>query len=134
MLNNNKIRIMTKLALYEKREGREDIRTSHYYKMDYIRYHLLKTIVSTTCGFLLIIILGTLYYAETLIDDIMNINYQKLGGQIVLVYIGLLIIYILCTVAIVSNKYLKSRKNLSKYNKELNALKEIYSKEDSEVY
>lgn len=134
MLNNNKIKIMSKLAIYEKGKGKEDIRASYYYKADYIRLNLLKTIVSTTCGFLLIVILALLYNAETFINEAMNINYQKMGGQILLVYIGLVAIYILCSFFIATNKYQKSRKNLSKYNKSLNELKEIYSREETEVF
>lgn len=134
MLNNKKIRIMSKLAIYEKGKGKEDIRASYYYKADYIRYNLLKTIVSVTCGYLLIIILATLYHAETFINQAMQIDYKKLGGQILLVYIGLLIIYILCSVLITTRRYHRSRKNLRRYNKGLKELKEIYSKEDTEVY
>ncbi|MDF2593610.1 MAG: hypothetical protein K0S75_3076, partial [Clostridia bacterium] len=42
MLNTNKVRLMTKLALYETKEGKEDIRLSKYYKTDYVRYQVIK--------------------------------------------------------------------------------------------
>ena len=46
MLNNRKVRLMTKLAIYEKEDGKEDIRLGRYYRGDYVRYQLLKTIVA----------------------------------------------------------------------------------------
>lgn len=48
MLNDRKIRLMTKLALYERKEGKEDIKLSKYYRTDYVRLQVLKTVVAVT--------------------------------------------------------------------------------------
>ena len=57
MLNTKKIRHMTNLAIYEKKEGREDIKLSTFYKSDYVRYHLLKTCISATIAYLLVLVM-----------------------------------------------------------------------------
>jgi hypothetical protein len=51
MLDYKKIRLMTKLAVYEKKDGKEDIHLSKYYKTDYVRYQVLKAIITSTIGY-----------------------------------------------------------------------------------
>ena len=51
MLDKRKVRLMTKLALYEQKEGREDMKISAYYKKDYISMKTVATILWTTVGY-----------------------------------------------------------------------------------
>ena len=50
MLNNRKVRLMTRLAIYEQTEGKEDVRISKYFRTDYVRLNVLKSIVAVTVG------------------------------------------------------------------------------------
>ena len=43
MLNENKIKMMTKMAIYEKNEGRQMIKNSRYFKGDYVAFGVLRT-------------------------------------------------------------------------------------------
>ena len=43
MLNNEKITLMTKLSLYEQKNGKKEIKSSKYFKSDYM---LLKMVSS----------------------------------------------------------------------------------------
>lgn len=133
MLNNNKIKIMTKLALYEQGNGKNDIKTSHFYKMDYIRYSALKTIVSTTVGFILLLTLVGLYNVEYFINKATEVNYRQLGTNIMILYIVVVTAYVVLTMIITSIKYKNTRKNLVKYNKDLKELNEIYKNEKNDT-
>ena len=42
MLDEKKIRLMTELAKYEKKHGKEDLRISRYYRSDYLGLALLR--------------------------------------------------------------------------------------------
>ena len=44
MLNENKIKMMTKMAIYEKNEGRQMIKNSRYFKGDYVAFGVLRTL------------------------------------------------------------------------------------------
>ena len=50
MLNEEKIRIMTRAAIYEQGKGEEDIKITSYSRSDYIRYNMLKTLIGVTVG------------------------------------------------------------------------------------
>ena len=47
MINNEKVKLMTKLAIYEKK-NEEDIKLSKYYKVDYVKHNILKTLITVT--------------------------------------------------------------------------------------
>ncbi len=132
MLNTNKVRLMTKLALYETKEGKEDIRLSKYYKNDYVRYQVIKSIISATVGYGLILLLIFIYKSENLIRNAVTLNYKVIGTYILGIYIIVIAIYGLGALAGYSIKYDMSRKKLSRYYKLLKRLNKIYNEETPE--
>jgi hypothetical protein len=132
MLNNNKIKLMTKLALYETKEGKEDIRLSKYYKTDYVRYQVIKSIISATLGYALILVLVFLYKSEYIIRNAVILDYKSLGIYILGIYIIVIALYGLGSVVGYSIKYDASRKKLARYFKLLKHLNKIYKDETPE--
>ncbi len=130
MLNNDKIRIMTKLAIYENKSGKEDIKLSQYYKRDYLRLQILNTIVFTTIGYFLVILLVGLYQSEYLIQEAVKLDYKAIGLYILGIYAMLITIFILCTIIGYTIKFESSRKKLAGYNKGLKYLRRIYEEEN----
>lgn len=130
MLNNRKIRIMTKLATYEEKKGKEDIALSKYYKTDYVRFNILKTIMSATLGYLLLLIMIAVYKSEYLIENAVDLDYKSIFTTILGYYLIILTIMIVGTLIGYSIKYDKSRKQLSQYFRMLKKLRMIYREED----
>lgn len=127
MLNFKKIRLMTKLAVYEKKEGKEDIYLSKYYKTDYVRFQVLKSILSATVGYALIIAMIALYKMEYLIRNAVTLNYKLIGTYILGFYIMIVTVYGLGSALAYSMKYDTSRKKLSRYFKLLKRLEKLYN-------
>lgn len=130
MINIRKTRLMTKLALYETGEGREDIRLSKYYKTDYVRLQILKTVLAVTIGYILILLMVGLYKSEYLIAEAVNLDYRAIGITVLVIYIILLTIYIVGTIIGYSIKYDLSRGKLTWYFRLLNIMKKIYREEE----
>jgi len=133
MLNSDKVRLMTKLALYESKEGKEDISLSKYYKTDYVRYQIIKSIICATIAYILILILIFLYRSEYLIANAVTLNYKVIGTYILGIYIIIATLYGLGSAVGYSVKYDKSRKKLSRYYKLLKRLNKIYKDETPET-
>lgn len=133
MLNSKKIRLMTKLAVYENKDGKEDIHLSKYYKTDYVRYQTLKSIISATVGYILILLLVGLYQMEFIIKNAVTLDYKTIGAYILGIYIMVITVYGLGSILIFSLRYDKSRKKLSKYYKLLRRLNKVYSDENGET-
>jgi len=129
MLNNRKIRIMTKLALYEEKDGKEDIKISKYYKTDYVRLQVLKSVVSATVGYVLILLMIGMYKAESIISDAVKLDFVRIGQIILGFYIMIITVYAISSIIGYSIKYDNSRKYLSKYYKSLKKLSNIYREE-----
>ncbi|GCA66104.1 hypothetical protein KGMB01110_05400 [Mediterraneibacter butyricigenes] len=51
MLNENRVKLMTRMAAYEEKKGKEDIPISSYYRKDYVGLNVLITILWTTIGY-----------------------------------------------------------------------------------
>ena len=133
MLNNRKIRLMTKLAAYEAEEGREDIRLSKYYKTDYVRLQILKSIIATTFGYLLLLVMIFIYKSEYLIENAVSLDYRSIGMTVLGYFIVLQTMSIIGTLIGYSIKYDRSRKKLSKYFNLLKRLRIIYKEEDGSL-
>ncbi len=129
MLNNHKVRLMTKIAIYEKEDGKEDIRLGRYYRLDYVRYQLLKTIVAVTCGYLILVLLTILYNMEYLIAEAVKLDYATIGRTMLGIYLILVLTFGGLACIGYTIKYNRSRKKLAKYYRMLKKLRTIYRDE-----
>lgn len=130
MLNIRKTRLMTKLAIYETGEGKEDIKLSKYYKTDYVRLQILKTIMAVTFGYLFVLLLVAIYKSEYLIEQAVNLDYKAIGTTVLVIYIVLLTVYIVGTIIGYSIKYDLSRGKLTRYFRMLKVMRKIYKEEE----
>ncbi len=126
MLDNKKIKLMTKLAAFEEGKGKEDIKISKYYKTDYVRYQVIKTAVSITLGYLLVLLLFGMYHAEYIISKIVTLDFVRIGQYLLGFYIIIMAIYVTGAFIGYSIKYDHSKKNLSRYYKLLKRLNRFY--------
>lgn len=129
MLDEKRIRIMTRLALSEEKHGKENFNIGKYYKSDYIRYSLLKTILAVTFGYVLILGMIALYHAEYLIANVARIDYRALGIYILGIYLLILVVYSGITVLISVVKYAKAARFEKKFGNVLGMLHKLYEDE-----
>ena len=133
MLNERKIRLMTKLSLYEKKEGKEDLKLAKYYKGDYARFQAWRTGIAVTIAYVLILIIAAVYKAEYFLDNAFNIDYEALGKKVLGIYVLLMAVYVIIAMLVYSLKYSESRKKLARYFRMLRKLNHFYLVEDGFV-
>ena len=97
LLNENKIKMMTKMAIYEKNEGKSMLKTAKYFKGDYIAFGVLKTVIATTFAGVILLAMYFLCNAEGMIRDINNLDYIGLAKKFALYYVIMLIVF--CVIA-----------------------------------
>ena len=51
MLDEERVKLMTRLALYEQTKGQEDFKISAYYRKDYASLHVICSLISVTIGY-----------------------------------------------------------------------------------
>lgn len=133
MLNNRKVRLMTRLAMYEQDEGKEDVRLSKYFQTDYVRLQVLKTVVAITFGYLLVLLILVVYHSEYLIRDAVILDYRGMIMRYAGIYVIIVTVY--CSMAMIGYmiQYRASRKKLAKYFRMLRRLRSMYREEDGEL-
>ena len=115
MLNEEKIRWMTKASIYEKRQGRIDLGRNEYFMGDYVRLHLLKNGISLTIAYILLAGLYAVYKIEEIFDMAANMQLGLLLKEMLLLYIILLVIYTGIGIVYYSWQYQSIRKQVKNY-------------------
>lgn len=132
MLDNRKITLMTRLALFEKESGKEDFRLARYYRADYIRFEMLKTFVCTTTAFVLTAGMLAVYKAEYFLRQAADMKYGKFLLLVLAGYLLFLTGSELVTFFVSSHHIKASRKKLEKYYYNLRALRKYYKENEEQ--
>lgn len=130
MVNGEKVILMTRLAMYEQSLGREDLDKGKYFKSDYVKYNCLKTIVSTTVLFWIIVIAYVYYNLGTIMEELANMDYLSIAYKIVLYYGLICLVFLIFAWVLYSYRYIKAKPKLIKYNQNLKKLIDFYDKKD----
>ena len=130
MINEEKVKIMTKLAMYEQGRGRKHLPVSRYYRSDYIGLALIKNFFLVTIGYVLIVAAVAVYFGEYLLENIHKMNLIMLGVYIVIGYLIVLVMYSILTYIQYSVKYFRAKKSVREYYQDLTRLEKIYGREE----
>lgn len=135
MVNEEKVRLMTQLALDEKRFYKDELDESGYFRSDYIRSNILKVLLGYSISYLLIMGLVAMYYVDYLFTNAVQMDMQSMVWLAGSIYVGLLLIITLFCVLFYTTKYTNNRKRLRKYMMEIDKLQKFYrdSKENKET-
>ena len=126
MLNNEKIILMTKLSLYEQKNQKKEIRSSRYFKGDYMSLKMLSSFICVTIAYLLCLVLWFMYKSDQVISKLTTTG--RLIGLIVaiiLIYIIVTVIYMIFSYAFYLHRFKMIRENLKEYNGDLKTLHRI---------
>jgi len=129
MLNSDKVILMTKLALYEQKEGKKEIPISHYFKGDYISIHMVGSFFAITISFIIGFALWVICKADYLILNVTNMDLVALGKRILVIYLIVLAVYLVLSYIYFAYKFKKIRQNLKVYN---GGLKKLHRLQDEE--
>ena len=127
MINENKVKMMTKMAIYEKNEGKKMLRTAKYFKGDYVSLAVLKSTIATTFAFIIVALMVVLCNTESIIRQINSMDYAALGKKIIVYYVLALIVYVVISGIYSAYQYDKTRSGIKKYVMRLNKLERFYN-------
>ena len=130
MLNGDRIRLMTEMAIYEKREGRTDEQVDAYFKSDYLSAELLKSFLAATIVFLMLIGVYCLYHFEELMLTIYSLDLNQLIRQILTRYFLFLAVFLVITLIVYVRRYNRTRRNLREYYRNLKELSAGYERNE----
>lgn len=129
MLNEERIKLMVKLASYEEKEGKEDLKVSSYYKKDYVSLNRWCSFIWTTIGYVISIGLLGVMFMEELLENLTLKNGIIWTVAIVIGYILVVVIYSVIAHDFYQKKHTKARQRVKQYSHQLLVLNKLYEKE-----
>ena len=129
MLNEERIKLMTKMASYEANEGRKNVAIGNYFRGDYIGLQVIKSIINATIAFAIMFAMFVFYDFEVFMADIYKMDLLQFGKTIMTVYLVFMVVYGFVSYGIYTYRYTKAKKSLKIYYNNLKKLSYLYDKE-----
>lgn len=130
MLNEERVKLMTRMASYESKEGEEDLKISAYYRKDYVSIHVIWTVIWSTIGYIIAGAIAVMAFWEKLLANMNTKNFVLLAVIAIVAYLIVLIISGMVTNKICKEKHNRARQRVKKFNHDLLVLKKMYEKEN----
>lgn len=130
MLDEERICIMTRMASYEAGEGKEDMPVKQYYRKDYISYQMIRSFISSTISFCILLLFWGMYNIENIMKKVAATDLPRLGILILVLYISFIVLYEIITVVVYSRKYTKATEGMKKYHADLKKVMKLQEKEE----
>ena len=122
VVNEEKTRIMIKVARHEKELGEKVINEGSYYKSDYVHLHTLSVIFNFSVAYALVLALLALYNIDYIFLNFVTINYIKLFIEIFVPYLSIIIACALVSGIYYTDQYKRDREKIKEYYSELKRL------------
>lgn len=134
MVNEEKIKLMTKMAIYESQEGKKDLEISHFHICQYIHIETVRAFILNTIAYCIVIGLGLLLFLDKVMDLIHHRGYQKYLILLFLLYLIFIMVEVMYTRARAKRRYEEAIPRVWSYKKNLTKLYYMYElKEETEV-
>ena len=130
MINKDRVRTMTRLAIYEEGQGISDDKMNGYFKNDYIVGHMVGSFVSGTIACLLIALVYCCYHYDTLLIQLFENQLMGLIRTAATLYAAFMIFFLAVSFFVYLWRINALKGRLDRYNRRLEHLKESYEKED----
>ncbi|TCK90583.1 hypothetical protein EDC19_2352 [Natranaerovirga hydrolytica] len=125
MLNEEKIKLMTKLAIYEKNIGYKDFEVNEYFKHDYILKNNLKTRIFVTLACAMLFGGHALLEIFVFLEERQSIDFIRYGLTYGALYLVIIICYSILSTKIYATEYKETQLRLSGYKKVLKKLNQF---------
>lgn len=118
-LDEEKIRLMTRITIYEKEHENDELVLSHYYREDYVRYGCIRTIIVATITYWSAVAMYILYRFQELLKEINSMDYFDVIGKLMLGYVGFLAVLYIFAFFVYHIRFQMAKRGLIEYNRNL---------------
>lgn len=130
MLNEERIKLMSKMACYEENEGRKNMAVGSYFRGDYIALQVIKSLINATVAFLILFALFIMYDFEVFMNDFYKMDLFAFGKSVITAYLIFAAVYGVISYVVYTCRYIRARKSLKVYYNNLKKLAYLYDKEN----
>lgn len=126
MLNEDKLKLMTGIAMFEKREGKRIFSVHRYFRGDYISKNMFRSFFSYTFCYILGVLIWTLYNIEQLLNTMNLDEVIAIAKNGTYLYLAGLILYLFITCIVYWKRYEIAKRGMRVYVAKLKRLEKRY--------
>ena len=130
MVNEDRIKLMTRMAAYEKEEHKKNKTIVSFFRSDYISMQMLKSIISTTIAFAIMFGLYVLYDFEVFMKEIYQMDMFEFAKSVIIIYVIFVGIFSVITYVVSLYQYNRALQSTKLYYANLKKLYRIYGEEE----
>ncbi len=133
MINESKVKILSKLAGFEKKTGSSPKELESVTKGKVVAHGVIWTIIMTTVAFIIMVLLFSLYKGSLVTNwyNFLNGSYEKfLRPGLWIVYGVFELFFLIVSYFFYSKKYNNMKKELEEYRRRRTNYNEFYGRED----
>ena len=131
MLDKERIKLMTKLAVFEQQEDAKVFRVNSYMKNDYVTLHVIYTLFTTSLAFLLMVAVIVASKYNYVLANLNNSNFIKLAGLFIVAWFILVLVFGVIAYAFYTVRYKKCKTKINRYIRYLKKLDQMYEKDSN---
>ena len=132
-MNQERVRLMTRLAAYEQDKGKDYMKMDQYFRKDYLALHMIKTFLCSTLAFAVLFLLSVCYRMEDWFQELYQGDYTGYLVKLVAEYVLFVLFYQIVAWIVYSLRYKKGHKLQRQYHSQLKKLEKIYEKEEKQI-
>ena len=127
MLSEERIILMTRMASYEKGEGRENVKIGNYFRSDYIALQILKAVVCAIIAFGIMFGLYMLCNFEDFMENLYKMDLLAFAKDVLTYFVAIVGGYAVLTYSVCTWRYAMAKKSLKCYYHNLKKLNSLYN-------
>ena len=132
MLNEEKVKSMTKAAAYEKGPEKKNIEIGNYFRGDYVGLHMVKSALAYTVAFVIIVGMWASGQLEEMMLMISRPDYLKnIIKTMIIAYVSGMVVYQIAVCSYYSYRYRQAKKSLKGYDSHLKKIHKFYESQNS---
>lgn len=133
MLNETRIKLMTRMASYEATESKKNTSVAKHFRSDYVGLQIIKAIICATLACMIVFGAYICYDIEKFMANLYKPDYLwDFAAKVLKYYVVITVSYCVLVYIAFTVKYSKAKASLKRYFNTLRLLGKIYVKEDSE--
>lgn len=130
MINEERVKELFQLALYDQKDDTLRNQVKSYFKSDYVGKEIIKSFFLGTLAFIFIGALYVLYNAQSLLEKINSLDLVQVGTGTAIIYVVFMVVYMFITTLVYTVKYNKVHHEFKKYGEHIKKINKMYERED----
>lgn len=131
MIDQERVREMTKLAAYEAHNGKKYKMMTRFFRSDFVGRHLFKAFAAGTAAYGIILLMWGMYHFDELIEQLDSMDIVQFGIAVLVRYLIFQLVYLVAVDIYANLFYAEGKRDLRRFYRRLKRLDRLYDEEES---